>query len=65
MLPLPGSQGITELMYAAAFRHIFTGNGLMISMCVSRALNFYLPLVISACVAAYAWWQGTGKVKNT
>ena len=61
MLPLPGSQGITELMYAAVFGRIFTGSSLTVSMCISRGLNFYMLLIISACVAAYAWWQG-GKI---
>lgn len=57
MLPLPGSQGITELMYAAVFGRIFTGGSLTVSMCISRGLNFYMLLLVSACVAACAWWQ--------
>lgn len=57
MLPLPGSQGITELMYVAVFGRIFVGSSLTVSMCISRGLNFYMLLIISACVAAYAWWK--------
>lgn len=57
MLPLPGSQGITELMYAAVFGRIFMGSGLTVSMCISRGLNFYMLMIVSACVAAYAWWK--------
>ncbi|GEM_PF-61382 len=57
MLPLPGSQGITELMYAAVFGSVFVGGSLTISMCVSRGLNFYMLLLISALVAAYCWWS--------
>lgn len=60
MLPLPGSQGITELMYAAVFCDIFTGTSLTVSMCVTRGLNFYMLLIISAVVATYCWWH-TGK----
>ncbi len=62
MLPLPGSQGITEIMYAAVFGQIFTGNSLMVSMCISRGLNFYLPLIISACVAAWSWWRKSSNI---
>lgn len=57
MLPLPGSQGITEVVYAAAFKNIFLGSSLTVSMCVTRGLNFYMLLIISAVVAAYSWWH--------
>ena len=63
MLPLPGSQGITELMYAAVFQNIFVGGSLTVSMCVTRGLNFYMLLLISAVVAAYCWWR-TGRKKD-
>lgn len=53
MLPLPGSQGVTELVYAAIFGAVFTGGTLTISMCVTRGINYYLPLIISAIVAGY------------
>lgn len=62
MLPLPGSQGITEIMYAAVFRNIFVGGSLTVSMCVTRGINFYMLLIISAIVAAYCWWHS---VKST
>ena len=47
MLPLPGAQGITELMYQAVFIHVFTGAYLIPSMMVSRGINFYFLLVVS------------------
>lgn len=53
MLPLPGSQGVTELVYAAIFGAVFTGGTLTISMCVTRGINYYLPLIISSIVAGY------------
>ena len=53
MLPLPGSQGVTELVYAAIFGKIFIGGTLTISMCVTRSINYDLPLMISAFVAGY------------
>ena len=48
MLPLPGSQGISELMYHAVFTAIFTGGYLPASMCITRGISFYLPLIIGA-----------------
>ncbi len=57
MLPLPGSQGITEIMYTAVFRKIFIGNTLTVSMCVTRGINFYMLLIISALVSAYCWFR--------
>lgn len=51
MLPVPGAQGITELMYKAVFAAIFTNAYLMPSMLAVRGLNFYLLLVISLAVA--------------
>lgn len=55
MLPLPGSQGITEIMYAAVFKNIFVGSSLTVSMCVTRGINFYFLLIVSALVAVYCW----------
>lgn len=47
MLPVPGSQGITELMYQAVFMNVFTGTYLIPSMMVSRGINFYFLLLVS------------------
>ena len=47
MLPLPGAQGITELMYQAVFARVFTPVYLIPSMLVSRGINFYFLLVVS------------------
>ena len=47
MLPLPGAQGITELMYQAVFARVFTPVYLIPSMLVSRGLNFYFLLIVS------------------
>ncbi len=51
MLPLPGAQGITELMYKNVFSTVFPGSLLTASMCVTRAINFYFLLIVSAGVA--------------
>lgn len=61
MLPLPGSQGISEVIYATVFKSIFTGSSLTVSMCVSRGINFYFLFIISAIVAVYCWCQ-KGKI---
>ena len=50
MLPLPGAQGITELMYQAVFVHVFTGAYLIPSMLVSRGINFYFLLIVSLVI---------------
>lgn len=50
MLPLPGAQGITELMYQTVFVHVFTGAYLIPSMLVSRGINFYFLLIVSLIV---------------
>lgn len=47
MLPLPGAQGITELMYQTVFANVFTGSYLIPSMLVSRGVNFYFLLIVS------------------
>ncbi len=52
MLPLPGAQGITELMYKTVYSIIFPGAFLTASMCVTRSINFYLLLIVSALIAA-------------
>lgn len=49
MLPLPGSQGISELMYISVFSPVFTDAFLASSMCVTRGLSFYFLLAIGAC----------------
>lgn len=61
MLPLPGSQGITELMYVSVYTSIFTEKYLTVSMCVTRGLNFYLLLIVSAMVALYCWLRSRPK----
>lgn len=47
MLPVPGAQGITEVMYKSVFGSIFTGEYLMPSLYVTRGINFYFVLVVS------------------
>ncbi len=50
MLPVPGSQGITELMYCNVFQKIFTGGYLMPSLYVTRGISFYFLLLVSLVV---------------
>ena len=50
MLPLPGAQGITELMYQSVFAPVFAADRLLPSMLVSRGLNFYFLLFVSLLV---------------
>lgn len=50
MLPVPGAQGITELMYRNVFTGIFTGTYLMPSLYVTRGISFYFPLIAGMVV---------------
>ena len=52
MLPLPGSQGISEIIYAFVFSSVFT-NFLIPSMCVTRGLSFYFLLLIGGCITVF------------
>ncbi len=55
MLPLPGAQGITELMYKQVFLGIFPGSVLTASMCVTRGINFYFLLIVSLLVTLWSY----------
>ena len=59
MLPLPGAQGITELMYRRAFRDIFTIEYVVPSMCVTRGVSFYFLLFFSifVCVVRHVRYR--------
>ncbi|MEG0962636.1 MAG: lysylphosphatidylglycerol synthase transmembrane domain-containing protein [Lachnospiraceae bacterium] len=61
MLPLPGAQGITEIMYKTAFAQIFPGAYLTASMCITRGLNFYFVLIISALVSLWCHFMSKKK----
>lgn len=47
MLPVPGAQGITEMMYQSVFLGTFTREFLMPSLCLTRGISFYLMLLVS------------------
>lgn len=53
MLPVPGAQGITELMYRNIFGTIFTGGYLMPSLYVTRGISFYFLLLTGIAVIVY------------
>jgi len=50
MLPIPGAQGITEAMYRCVFQNIFVGKYLVVSMCITRGISFYLMLLVGLVV---------------
>ena len=64
MLPLPGAQGITELMYQAVFAKVFTDTYLIPSMLVSRGLNFYFLLIVSLGVVLVNRFARDCRIKN-
>lgn len=51
MLPVPGAQGITELMYRKVFAGIFTEEYLMPSLYVTRTISFYFLLIVGMAVS--------------
>ena len=57
MLPIPSAQGITEAMYRCVFQNIFVGNYLVVSVCITRGVSFYLMLLVGLAVfcAARRW----------
>lgn len=50
MLPVPGAQGITEAMYRSVFRSIFAGRYLVVSVCITRGVSFYLMMLAGFAV---------------
>ncbi len=54
MLPIPGAQGITEAMYHSVFQKIFVGDYLVVSMCITRGISFYLVMLIGIAVFCMA-----------
>lgn len=53
MLPLPGAQGITEMMYKTVYSGVF-GIFLIPSLCLIRGMSFYFLLFVSIGVVVYA-----------
>lgn len=61
MLPVPGSQGITEAMYASVFGSIFTGKYLVASMCITRGISFYALMGLGLLVFCTANIRKSGQ----
>jgi len=57
MMPLPGAQGITELMYYTVFQGVFTSALLTPSLLVTRGLDFYFLVIISLIVVLAKTFQ--------
>lgn len=64
MLPLPGAQGITELMYRHVFATIFVGNSLLASTLATRGINFYFLLLVSGVIALVCYCINRKKCKK-
>lgn len=61
MLPVPGAQGITELMYRSVFLPVFTQRYMMPSLYVTRGISFYFLLLVSLVVIGGNWiFRNTG-----
>lgn len=53
MLPIPGAQGITEIIYINALGSIFTEKYLTASMIITRSVSFYLIFIIGMIVVLF------------
>ena len=60
MLPVPGAQGITELMYRSVFLSVFTERFIMPSLYVTRGISFYFLLLVSLVVIGGNWVYRNG-----
>lgn len=63
MLPLPGSQGISELMYHTVFAPVFPGNALTASMCITRGISFYFLLILGAIISCRTFYSRGQRTK--
>lgn len=52
MLPVPGAQGIMEVVFQQVFIRIFTEQYLMASLCIARGIGFYLIMLLGLAVFA-------------
>lgn len=57
MLPIPGAQGITELIYLTAYSSIFALDTLSVSLVVTRGLSFYLIFFVSMFVVLWNYFH--------
>lgn len=64
MLPVPGAQGITELVYRIVFQGIFTEYYLVPSMLVCRGMSFYFPLILCGIAAGFETLRARRSRKN-
>lgn len=64
LLPLPGSMGITELVFTTAFAGIFSGELLPAALCVSRGISFYLAMLVSALIFAGVHFYRNKRIAN-
>ena len=56
-----GAQGITELVYRSTFAQIFIGGTLPVSMIVSRAASFYVPMAVGLATVLWRMARKAGK----
>lgn len=64
MLPIPGAQGITELMYRHVYMLIIPAQSIMSSMYVTRGVNFYLLLAIGGITSLVCFIYYKNKSKK-
>lgn len=57
MLPVPGAQGITELIYLTAYSTVFSSDALSVSLVITRGLSFYLIFLVSMFVVIWSHYS--------
>lgn len=61
MLPVPGAQGITEMMYQSVFRSVFPGVYLTSSLLITRGIGFYVLLLLGMIAVIWRFWSDRRK----
>lgn len=55
MLPLPGTQGITELTSLQILQGVCAGYGIQSGSVLERLVSFYIPLFVSGSLVCYTY----------
>ena len=64
MIPIPGSQGITETMYKNIFKNIFPQQYLIASMCITRGVSFYFIMAVSLGVWGITYIKSKKNIRS-
>ena len=67
-IPTPGSLGAAEYGFYLFYSGFYEGTTLMVAVLLWRSMTYYVPVLISAAVALWTYWQrrrmGTGDMEG-